>query len=86
MSQELGSMWENCPHVERIPGKVGGAWVFKGTRFPLAIMYANLASDQTINSLVKNFPDLDPEKVREVLEFEARAIDEDRLVAGQKPH
>src|SRR6185436_11289395 len=26
--------WSNCPEVERIEGKVGGAWVFKGTRVP----------------------------------------------------
>ena len=24
--------WSQCPAVESIPGKVSGAWVFKGTR------------------------------------------------------
>ena len=24
--------WSQCPVIEGIPGKVSGAWVFKGTR------------------------------------------------------
>jgi hypothetical protein len=24
--------WSQCPAVESIPGKVSGAWVFRGTR------------------------------------------------------
>lgn len=26
--------WSQCPTVESIPGKIGGAWLFKGTRTP----------------------------------------------------
>jgi uncharacterized protein (DUF433 family) len=26
--------WSECPAVESIPGKVSGAWVFRGTRMP----------------------------------------------------
>ena len=29
--------WSQCPAVERIPGKVGGAWVFRDTRMPVSI-------------------------------------------------
>ena len=28
--------WSQCPAVESTPGKVSGAWVFKGTRLPVA--------------------------------------------------
>jgi hypothetical protein len=28
--------------VESLPGKVSGAWVFKGTRTPVAIVFENL--------------------------------------------
>ena len=31
-----------CTAVERIPGKVGGAWVFRGTRLPVATVIENL--------------------------------------------
>ena len=33
--------WSNCPEVERVEGKVSGAWVFKGTRVAL---FENLES------------------------------------------
>jgi uncharacterized protein (DUF433 family) len=28
--------WSQCAAVESIPGKVSGAWVFRGTRLPVA--------------------------------------------------
>jgi len=34
--------WSECPAVESVPGKVSGAWVFKGTRTPVAIVFDNL--------------------------------------------
>lgn len=34
--------WSQCPAVESIPGKVSGAWVFKGTRLPVATVIENL--------------------------------------------
>ena len=34
--------WSQCPVVESVPGKVSGAWVFKGTRTPVAIVFENL--------------------------------------------
>jgi hypothetical protein len=27
--------WSQCTAVERTPGKVSGAWLFKGTRVPM---------------------------------------------------
>jgi hypothetical protein len=33
--------WSQCPAVESIPGKVSGAWVFKGTRLPVATVIEN---------------------------------------------
>ena len=27
--------WQSCAAVERIPGKVSGEWLFKGTRVPV---------------------------------------------------
>jgi hypothetical protein len=34
--------WSQCPAVESIPGKVSRAWVFKGTRLPVATVIENL--------------------------------------------
>ena len=48
--------WETCPAVEQTPGKVGGAWVFAGTRVPLFALYENLASGATVDDFVEWFP------------------------------
>jgi uncharacterized protein (DUF433 family) len=34
--------WSECPLIEKVPGKVSGAWVFKGTRMPVATVFENL--------------------------------------------
>jgi uncharacterized protein (DUF433 family) len=31
--------WSQCPAVESIPGKRSGAWVFRGTRTPVAAVF-----------------------------------------------
>jgi uncharacterized protein (DUF433 family) len=34
--------WTQCAVVERVPGKVSGAWVFKATRVPVRELFENL--------------------------------------------
>ena len=34
--------WAQCPAVESVPGRLGGAWVFRGTRMPVAAVFENL--------------------------------------------
>ena len=34
--------WSQCPAVESIPGRVSGAWVFRGTRMPVQTVFENL--------------------------------------------
>jgi hypothetical protein len=34
--------WSQCPAVERLPGKVSGEWLFKGTRVPVKALFENL--------------------------------------------
>jgi hypothetical protein len=41
--------WSQCPAVESIPGKVSGAWVFKGTRTPVAVVFENLEDGMTVD-------------------------------------
>ena len=66
--------WSQCPVVESIPGKVSGAWVFKGTRTPVAIVFENLEDGMTIDEVLEQFP-VTREQVRAVLEFAARSLD-----------
>lgn len=34
--------WSKCSAVEKIPGKVSGAWLFVGTRVPVGALFENL--------------------------------------------
>ena len=46
--------WSQCPAVESVPGKVSGAWVFKGTRLPVATVIENL-EDLSIDEVIEQF-------------------------------
>jgi uncharacterized protein (DUF433 family) len=66
--------WSQCPGIERIPGKVSGAWLFAGTRTPVAIVFENLEDGMTIDEVIDQFP-VTREQVKAVLEFAARSLD-----------
>ena len=66
--------WSQCPAVESIPGKVSGAWVFKGTRTPVAVVFENLEDGMTIDEMIQQFP-VTREQIKAVLEFAARSLD-----------
>jgi uncharacterized protein (DUF433 family) len=67
--------WSQCPAVESVPGKVSGAWVFHGTRMPVATVFENLEAGMTIDELVHTYDGLTREQVQAVLEFAARSLD-----------
>jgi uncharacterized protein (DUF433 family) len=64
-----------CLAVESVPGKVGGAWVFRGTRMPVATVFENLEEGMSIDELVEMYDGLTREQVRAVLEFAARSLE-----------
>ncbi len=66
--------WSQCPAVERIPGKVSGAWLFRDTRMPVSIVFENLEAGATIEEIMEWF-DVTREQVVTVLEFAARSLD-----------
>jgi uncharacterized protein (DUF433 family) len=66
--------WSQCPAVERIPGKVSGAWVFHGTRMPVSTVFDNLEAGASIEDIAEWF-DITPEQIKAVLEFAARSLD-----------
>ena len=63
-----------CPAVESVPVKVSGAWVFRGTRMPVATVFENLEDGMSIEELIEQF-DVTREQVRVVLEFAARSLE-----------
>jgi hypothetical protein len=44
--------WSQCPAVESVPGKRSGAWVFRGTRTPVSMVFENLR-DMSVDELVE---------------------------------
>ena len=61
-----------CPAVESIPGKVSGAWVFKGTRLPVATVIENL-EDLSVDEVIEQF-DVTREQITAVLDFVADSL------------
>ena len=66
--------WSHCSAVETVPGKVSGAWVFRGTRTPAAVVFENLEDGLTIDEVLEQFP-VTREQIQAVLEFAARSLD-----------
>jgi uncharacterized protein (DUF433 family) len=71
----VGLDWSQCPAVESVPGKVSGAWVFRGTRMPVATVFENLEEGMTIDELVEMYDGLTREQVKAVLDFAARSLE-----------
>jgi uncharacterized protein (DUF433 family) len=70
-----------CPEVENVHDRVGGAWVFKGTRLPVATIIENL-EDLSVDEVIEQF-DATREQVTAVLEFVAESLRSDP--AGARP-
>jgi uncharacterized protein (DUF433 family) len=66
--------WSQCSAVESVPGKVSGAWVFRGTRLPVATVFENLEDGLTIQEVMDQF-DVTRDQVKAVLEFAARSLE-----------
>lgn len=68
--------WSACDAVERDPGKVSGAWVFKGTRVPVTALFENLESGASVDQFLDWFPGLTRRHVEAVLEHALRSLSE----------
>ncbi len=66
--------WSGCAALESVPGKVSGAWVFRGTRIPAAAVFENLEDGFTIDQIVQMFDGLNREQVKAVLDFAAQSL------------
>lgn len=65
--------WSQCPAVESVPGKVSGAWVFKGTRMPVQTVFENLEAGMSVAEITEVF-DVTPEEVKAVLHFASASL------------
>jgi uncharacterized protein (DUF433 family) len=67
--------WSECPAVERVEGKVGGAVVFAASRVPVRALFENLESGATIDEFLEWFPGVTREQVIAVLEHAQRSLE-----------
>jgi uncharacterized protein (DUF433 family) len=68
--------WSQCPIVESIPGKVSGAWVLRGTRTPVKVLFENLESGMDIDELIEQFP-VTREEIDSLMAFVARSLEKE---------
>jgi len=66
--------WSRCSAVESIPGKVSGAWVLKGTRTPVKVLFENLEVGMSIEEVIEQFP-VSREEIDRLMAFVARSLD-----------
>jgi uncharacterized protein (DUF433 family) len=65
--------WSQCPDAERIPGKVSGQWLVKGTRIP-------------VQAVLDNADDFTPEEIAGEI-YEGLAVDRARrIIAFARQH
>ena len=66
--------WSQCPAVESVPGKVSGAWVFKGTRMPVQTVFLNLEAGMSPRKITEEF-DVTLEEIQAVLHFASQSLE-----------
>ena len=66
--------WTQCPAVERVPGKVSGAWVLRGTRMPVATIFENLEAGASLDEIMEWFDGLKREQAASVIHFAAQSL------------
>jgi len=67
--------WSSCKAVERSPGVVSGAWVFRGTRVPVSALFENIEGGATVEQFLEWFPGVTRQQVDDVLEHAARSLE-----------
>jgi uncharacterized protein (DUF433 family) len=67
--------------VESVPERRNGAWVFRNTRMPVAIVFENLEAGSDIDEIVEQFH-VTREQIQAVLEFAARSLDAPPMPVG----
>ena len=64
--------WYKCPEVESSADRVSGAWVFVGSRVPLAALFEDLEDGVSVKEFTELFPGVRLAQARAVLEFAAK--------------
>ena len=66
--------WTQCQAVERTPGKVSGAWVFKGTRVPVRALFENIEDGARVEDFLEWFPGVTRDQITAVLRYAEESL------------
>ena len=64
--------WSKCTEAEQDPERVSGAWVFRGTRIPIAALFENLEDGADIAEFIDWFPGVTHDQVKSILDHVAK--------------
>jgi len=67
--------WSQCEAVESVPGKLGGNWVFRGTRIPVSVVFENLEDGLSLREIVALYDGLTLDRVQAVIDFARRSLE-----------
>ena len=70
------NFWLQCKSVEQSPNKVGGSYVFRGTRVPVRALFENLEDGASVDEFLEWFPGVERGQVEAVLEFASASLEE----------
>jgi uncharacterized protein (DUF433 family) len=65
----LGIDWTQCELIERVPGKVSGRPVVRGTRIMPEAIVGSYDLGETIEELHQGFPTLSVAQIKRLIEF-----------------
>jgi uncharacterized protein (DUF433 family) len=74
--------WNGCDDVERIPGKVSGACLVKGTRIRVEDVLANAAGMTPERVVAEVYPSLPLDRARRVIAFAEHRSTREPAVRG----
>jgi len=67
------------PRITVDPAKMGGVACVRGLRIPVATVVGMTADGLSLDEILTELPDLEPEDIRECLRYAAAAVDEREL-------
>ena len=59
--------WSDCEEVERVPGKMNGEPVIKGTRALAETIVSNFESGSSLEEIHENYPHVPMNAIRKVI-------------------
>ena len=71
--------WSQCPAVESVPGRVSGAWVFKGSRMPVQTVFVNLEAGMSPQEITEEF-DVSLDEIQAVLRFASQSLEKEPML------